>query len=147
MLCMNQYPQDYVDACRKNMQAQLSAYKTLAGAAREEEKSGTGRPVPGAAVAAFEPLFFNNLVLVLDNFFVHRARGQEKKDGNPLNEVRMLCNGILQHKGMLAADKTIKYEPAKSVLKLDIGQKIALSEADFLRLFKAFFAEIEAKFV
>jgi hypothetical protein len=63
----------------------------------------------------------NNLTLVLDSYFVHRTRAIEGKDGNPLNEVRMLCNSILRSKGVLSADKTIKYEADTAVLKLRVG--------------------------
>jgi len=71
----------------------------------------------------------------------------EEKDGNPLNEVRMMCNSILQNHGVLSADKTIKFNPAKSISKLQIGDKIKLTESDFVLLFLAFFAEIETKFM
>jgi hypothetical protein len=77
------------------------------------------------AVGSFEPLFFGNLVLRLECCcFVHRAGGSEGKDGNPLNEVRMLSNSILQNGGVLTADKTIKYKPETSVLKLKIGERL-----------------------
>jgi hypothetical protein len=79
-------------------------------------------------------------------FLVHRARGLEGKDGNPLNEVRMLCDSILQKDGVITAGKTIKFDPAESVLRLQPGDEIRLSEADFVRLSNAFFAEIAAKF-
>lgn len=127
MLCVNKYKKEYVDACRSTMEAQLSAYKP------------TGGP--------FERLFLNNLVLVLDHYFVHRTRALEGKDGNALNEVRMLSNSIMQNRAVMTADKTIKYDPAKSALQVPIGQEIAMSVPDFTRLFKAFFAEIEAKFM
>jgi hypothetical protein len=45
------------------------------------------------------------------------------------------------------ADKTIKYDPAKSVLEIRIGDKLSLSSEDFARLSAAFLAEIERKFV
>jgi hypothetical protein len=140
MLCVNTYTKDYVNSCRSKIEAQLAAYRVLAGAARE--KAGDS----SASAATFEPLFFNNLVLVLDRFFVHRARGLEGKDGNPLNEVRMLCDSILQKDGVMTADKMTKFDPAKSVLRLQPGDEIRLSEADFVRLSNAFFAEIVAKF-
>ena len=129
MLCVNTYTKDYVNSCRSKIEAQLAAYRVLAGAARE--KAGDS----SASAATFEPLFFNNLVLVLDRLFVHRARGLEGKDGNPLNEVRMLCDSILQKDGVMTAD--IKFDPAKSVLRLQPGDEIRLSEADFVRLSNA----------
>ncbi len=59
----------------------------------------------------------------------------------------MICNSILQNHGVMSADKTIKYNPSKSILKLQIGEEIKLTESDFVRLFRAFFAEIETKFM
>lgn len=113
MLCVTTYTKDYVSSCSSKIEAQLAAYRGLVEAARENagDKSESSAPA-----ATFESLFFNNLVLVLDRFFVHRARGLEGKDGNPLNEVRLLCDSILQKDGVMTADKTIKYDPAKSVL-------------------------------
>jgi hypothetical protein len=66
-------------------------------------------------------LFFNTLVVVFDGGFVHRSRTIEKKDGRPLNEVRMMCNVIMQNGGVLTADKSINDNPAKSALKSAIG--------------------------
>ena len=145
MLCVNNYREDYIVECRSRMESQLAAYQTLVATARE--KTGTRKSAFNSSVDVFEPLFFDNLVVVLDGFFVHRARGKEGKDGNPLNEVRMLCNSILQNRGVLAADKTIKYNPEKSITKLQVGKEIKLTESDFVLLFRAFFAEIEIKFM
>ena len=96
------------------------------------------------------PLFFNNLVVVLDGFFVHRSRTLEGKDGNSLNEFRMICTSLLQNHGVMCPDKTnnktIKYSPEKSVVKLKIGDEIKLTESAFVLLSRAFFAEIETKF-
>ena len=85
------------------------------------------------------------MVLTLDGYFVHWAGGIEKKDGNPLNEVRMLCNSMMNNNGIMSADKTIKYDPTQSVLKYRVGDEIKLNEANFLRLSSAFFSEIESK--
>lgn len=149
MLCMNSYKQEYVDECHSSMESQLAAYKILLTTARA--KAGTGSAAFNSAVASFEPLFFNNLVVVLDGFFVHRSRTLEGKDGNPLNEFRMICTSLLQNHGVMCADKTnnktIKYSSEKSVVKLKIGDEIKLTESAFVALFKAFFAEIETKFV
>jgi hypothetical protein len=134
MLCMNTYEKEYIDACRARMEAQLAAYDAMA--ARAEE----------AAVAEFAPRFFSSLVIVLEGSFVHRTRSIEGKDGNPMNEVRMLCNSILLNNAVLAADKTIKYKPASSVLKIEIGQEITLTRQDFGLLMDAYFAAIETTF-
>jgi hypothetical protein len=44
-----------------------------------------------------------------------------------------------------SAGASIKLSPEKSVLKLGVGADVKLSEADFVRRPKAFFAEIEKK--
>jgi len=47
----------------------------------------------------------------------------------------------------MGVDKTIKYDPESSILKYKVGDEIKLSEAGFLLLNKAFFDEIESKFL
>ena len=139
MLAVTTYPQDYIDECRSAMDAQLAAYRAVAAALGSDAAGGS-------ALTSFEPVFFGNLVLVLDQYFVHRTRAIEGKDGNPLNEVRMLAGSILTAGRVLAADKTIKYKPETSVLGLAIGDEIVLDDARFGELSKAFFAEIEQRF-
>jgi len=89
MLSVNRYAQAYVDECRARAVSQLESYPALASAARDH--SGAGEAAVSSAIESFDAAFFNNLVLVLDMHFCHRARGPEGKDGNPLNEVRVLC--------------------------------------------------------
>ncbi len=142
MLGMKTYTQDYIDACRARVDADLRAYRKQVGKAPSKE---------------FEVRFFNDQVLLLDHMFVHRLTGIEGKDSNPLNEVCVLCNSILLNHGKLQVDKlpgwpnsagaSIKLPPEKSVLKLSVGDDVKLSEADFVRLSKAFFAEIEKKYL
>jgi len=74
MLAANHYDTAYIDGCRARIDAQVAAFRDVVGAA-----SG---PELGAAVEAFEPRFFNALVLQLDYSFVHRTRKIEGKDGN-----------------------------------------------------------------
>jgi hypothetical protein len=136
MLGVKTYPKPYVKQCRAQIDAQLDAYKAVATAAKSKP----------AAIETFEPLFFNNLTVALDRCFVHRLRGVEGKDGNPLNEVRMLCDSVIENKGVLRADKTIKYQPETSVSKLAVGDPIALDQATFTALCDAFFAEIQRRF-
>ena len=133
MLGMRTYTKKYITACRSKVEADLSAYKSLAA-------RGTG---PGV----FESIFFNNMIIVMDHLFVHRLRGVEGKDGNPLNEVRMLSDSIMNNNQKLAIDKSIAYDAAQSVLKVKLGDEIKVSEAGFQLLYKAFFAEIESKFL
>lgn len=135
MLSMNKYPKPYIEACRARAAAQVASYRKLAKTAKGD-----------AALAAFEPVFYNNMVLILDAYFVHRARTLEGKDGNPLNEVRVICNSILQNNGLMGAEKSIKMNPAQSVLKHRVGDEIRVTEGDYAALAKAFFAEIEKKF-
>ena len=141
MLGMKKYPKEYIAACRARVDADLRAYR-----------EGGGK----AATKELEARFFNDQVLLLDYMFVHRLTGIEGKDGNPLNEVRVLCNSILLNRGRLQVDKLpgwpnsagsgIKLPPEKSVLKLDVGDEVRLTEADFARLSKAYFAELEKRF-
>ena len=142
MLGMKTYTQDYIDACRARVDADLRAYRKQVGKAPSKE---------------FEVRFFNDQVLLLDYMFVHRLSGIEGRDGNPLNEVRVLCNSILLNQGKLQVDKlpgwpnsavsSLKLPPEKSVLKLRVGDDVKLSEADFVRLSKAFFAEVEKRYL
>jgi hypothetical protein len=142
MLGVSTYSQDYIDACRAAVDAQLAAYADLASASASATAAGDG-----AAIAAFEPRFLNHMILALDFYFCHRLRGKEGKDGNPLNEVRVLGNSIMHDGAVLTADKTIKLRAATSVLGLEYGDPIRLSADDFARLAAAFFAELERRFV
>ena len=61
MLSVSRYPKAYIEDCRGKVDTQLAAFQKLKG---------------GAELRAFEPLFFNHMVLALDRYFNHRARGQ-----------------------------------------------------------------------
>jgi hypothetical protein len=145
MLGVSSYPQDYIDYCRESVRRQVAAYEDLMAAARGAA-SGDAAGVEGA-IEAFEPRFFNNMVLVLDACFVHRLRKTEGKDGNPLSEVRVLCASLLTNDGVLGKDSQIKLKPETSVLGLSVGDEIRIAHDDFVRLADAFFSELEARFV
>lgn len=130
MLCINAYTQEHIDACRSRVISQLSAYDNLITAANNAV--GTDETPLNSAITSFEPVSFNNMVLVIDSYFFHRSRTIEQKNGNPLN---------------VLADKTIKMNPAKSVLKYQVGDEIGLNESDFLLISEAFFAEIASKYL
>ena len=135
MLGMKNYTREYIDGCRSRVDSDLVAYRNLVAADKTHLDSD------------FEPVFFNTMVLLLDHFFVHRLRTIEGKNGNPLNEVRVMCESILNHNNRMTADKSIKLSPANSVLKVKFGDEIKLTGADFLLIYKAFFAEIESKYL
>lgn len=141
MLAMNSYSRDYIDACRGRIDAQMGVFRKLVAA-----KNKTKDPNLDKAFEAFETVFFNNLVIVLEGFFALRTRGLEKKDGNPLNEVRVIAASMMLNNELMMTDSTIKMNPAKSVLKYEVGDRIRLTAGDFLVLSKAFFAEIEKKY-
>jgi hypothetical protein len=134
---MKTYPREYIERCREKIDADVAAYRTLATTAGANA---------GPALCELETRYFNNLALVLDACFVHRLRTVEGKDGNPLNEVRVLVNSLLLHDGVMTPESGIKLVPAKSVLQIPFGETIALTEAQFVALATAFFAEIERKF-
>jgi hypothetical protein len=142
MLGMKVYTRDYVDDCHAKVDRDVAAFKSL----------------PGAVPEAFESAFFNNMVLVLDYLFVNRLRTVEGKDGNAMNEVRILCNSLINNHGMMTSENvsdtmafagltSIKLSPENSVLKYQPGDKINLTEAGFVRLSAAFFDALERKFL
>jgi hypothetical protein len=142
MLGRKTYDKHYIDACRTRVDAQVAAYDALATAARDGGGDGSG----GAALDTFAPQFFNHMVLALDEYFVHRLRGQEGKDGNPANEVRLLAASIMENDGRLVADKQIRLTPESSVLGLAAGDEVRIDEDGFRRLADGYFAEIEKRF-
>jgi hypothetical protein len=145
MLSRNSYDQQYIDDTRAKIESQVAAFKKVVNAAMELPDECEVKL--DAAMQAFESVFFNNMVLVLDNYFVHRSRTIEKKDGNPLNEVRVLVNSLTNNDGLVVFDKSIKLDPSKSVLRYQTGDEIKVNEKSFARLAAAFFTEIEKRFL
>ncbi len=143
MLGRKDYTKEELDHAKTAVEQQIAAYQKLAKAI----KSATSDSKVTAALEAFEPLFCNNTTLVLDRYFVHRLRTVTGKDGNPLNEVELLAESLMNNDGVLRGNNVIKFVPDKSVLGLRVGDRISLSTAQFERLADAFLAEIESKFV
>src|SRR5437660_9933562 len=123
MLGMKTYPKDYIDACRARVDADLSAYRKA-----------------GKASSEFEARFFNDQVLLLDYMFVHRLTGIEGKDGDPLNDDRVVCNWIVLEQGRVQGDRLPGWPnspgtgpalpPEKSLLKLKGGNEGQFNESD-----------------
>ncbi len=143
MLGRKDYTREELDHAQDAIKRQLAAYKKLVKAL-----NGAGDdPAVQSALKDFEPLLFNNMTLVLDRYFVHRLRMTTGKDGNPINEVKLLSDSLINNGGELRANNVIKYISDESVLKLELGDRITITAAQFERLSKAFLAELDAKFV
>lgn len=83
MLGRKDYTQQELANAKTAVDRQIEAYKKLVNAIDDAPAD----PEVASALEAFEPLLFNNMVMVLDRYFVHRLRIVTGKDGNPLNEV------------------------------------------------------------
>jgi 2-keto-4-pentenoate hydratase len=83
----------------------------------------------------------------MDRPFVHRVRMVTGKDSNPLNEVELLCESLMDNGGVLRTGTVVTYVPSQSVLGLQPGDEIRLTEEQFTRLSAAFFAELEKRFL
>jgi hypothetical protein len=145
MLSIASYTQEYIDTCRSTVAMTVAAYENL-GTAVQTSAGADVAPVE-FALSSFEPAFYNHMVLALDGYFANRARNKEGKDGNPLNEVRMLCAALMHNHGRLEADRSIKWRPDTTVLGYQIGDEVSLTTADFSRLSSAFFGELESKYL
>ena len=125
-------------ACRDEIAAQIRAYRDLVGAA--SKASGMSLTRIDAALAAFEPAFFNNLLVALDARFAARP-----DDAGPLAEVRVLSASLMRNGGVLAAGDGVAYDADAAVLRIDVGERIALNADDFEALCAAFLAELDSK--
>jgi hypothetical protein len=142
MLGRKDYTREEFEHARESIGQQLAAYQQLAEAVAQDADERAK-----AALARFEPLFINNLTLALDRYFVHRLRIITGKDGNPINEVELISDSLMNNDGVLRGSNVIKYVPEQSVTKLKVGDTIRLTEDDFERLSGAFLDELERKFV
>jgi hypothetical protein len=148
MLAERVYSQEYVDLCRSRVATQMVDFGRIApDSTVRNEAQGEELERPNNDWTAFEITFYNNMVIVLDAFLVNRARVVEGKDGNPLNEVRVLAASMMSNGDVLAGDSTISLRPARSVLGYRVGDAIRVNEAEFRRLSEAYFVEIERRFV
>jgi hypothetical protein len=142
MLGRKDYTREELERGKAAVKQQLAAYKKLAkamGAATDKKAA--------SVLADFETNYFNNLTIVLDRYYVHRVRTVTRKDANPLNEVELITESLMANDGVLRTNNVIKYVPEQTVVKLQAGDKIKLTQSDFERLSAAFFAELERKFL
>jgi len=125
-------------ACRTEVAAQIQAYRDLVGAA--SKASGMSLARIDAALSVFEPAFFNNLLVTVATRFAEApARGPAG------TEMRLLADALLHRGGVLAADAALPYDPDAAVLRLDVGERVALNAEDVEALCTAFLREVEAQ--
>jgi hypothetical protein len=126
-----------IEAARAELAAVVASYRALVGAA--SKASGASLPRIDAALAGFEPGFFNNLLVALDARIERRA-------GEPaaVAEVRLLADAVKAHGGTLAADPAHAYDADASLLRLEPGDRVALGADDFEALCAAFLDALDA---
>jgi hypothetical protein len=144
MLGMREYDGDYIDACRSRVETQTAMFREVAQAARDHGDADVSR-LEGA-LESLESEYFNNMLLVLEGYFVHRLRGVEGKDGNALNEVRVLARSLMENGGTVMEDPQIPLDPERTVLGLRVGEPVRLTLRQYTRLSDAFFRELERRF-
>lgn len=107
MLGRKNYTGEEIDHGRSAIDQQLGVYKKLAGTI-----SGRTADVKAEAVLEeFEGLFFNNMALVLDRYFVRRLRTVTGKDGNALNEVELICDSLMNNCKPATSSSTFRINP------------------------------------
>ena len=123
------YSSDEVEACRDACAALLAAW-----AANDIEDS------------TLEALVFGQAVVVLHTWFAHRDRDLERGDGNPVHEVRVLADSVIGNDSTVRVGDGADWDPARSVLRLAVGDEVALTANQFERLAAAYLATIEATY-
>ncbi|HEY8301139.1 MAG TPA: hypothetical protein VIG48_04515 [Jatrophihabitans sp.] len=131
MLGRKDFTQDEIDNGRTAVERRLAAFDALAAPARKTEQDAG---------------LFNDLVLALDRRYVHRLRSVTGKAGTPLNELEIIVESLLNHRGVLTEIAVIKYAPEQAVVGLKPGDSVLLTRADFARLAAGVFDELQAKY-
>lgn len=125
----NTYTPDEIEACRDNCDALLAAW----GANDIEDTT-------------FESLVFGQAVVVLHTWFGHRRRELEGDDGNPLHEVRVIADSIVDNDAVLRVDRPSTWVPERTVLRLAVGDEVEITANGYERLAAAYLAAIEATY-
>jgi hypothetical protein len=134
MLARSSYSAAQIAAARAAFADLVDAWTEIAARSAQSARERAERQV------------FAQMVVALDGWFAHRLRAAEGKDGNALNEVRLLAQGITANGGYFPSDATIRWRPDASVTGFRAGDRIEMSAESFSRLSGAFLAGIAARF-
>jgi len=125
----NTYTSDEIESCRDNCDSLLAAWAT------NDVQDST-----------LESLVFGQAVVVLHTWFGHRQRELEGDDGNPLNEVRVIADSIVDNDAVLRVEGPITWIAERTVLRLAVGDDVAVTANGFERLAAAYIAAIESTY-
>ena len=123
------YTSDEIEACRDSCDALLAVW-----AANDVQDS------------TLESLVFVHAVIVLDAWFAHRDRDLEGDGGNPMNEVRVIADSIVDNDAVLRVQGPITWVAERTVLRLAVGDPVEVTANGFERLAAAYIAAIEATY-
>lgn len=143
MLEIKAYDPDYVASCRARDESQVGMFHEVVMAARSHGDDGSDLE---SAVDSLESEYFNNMLIVLEGYFVYRTRELEGTDGNALNEVRLIAASLVKNGGTVMEDPELTLDPARSVLRLEVGDSVRLTAQQYRSVSDAFFGEIERRF-
>ncbi len=122
----------HVAAVRAEFAVYVQTYRDLVAAA--SKASGASLVRIDGALAAFEPGYFNNLLVALDARFENHSPDA----AGAIAEVRAIRASLIAGGGAMKTPAGVAYAPDASVLRIDIGDRIALNADDFEAIAAAF---------
>ncbi len=132
---------DHVDACRARAEAQVVMWREVSQAVRGHGEEDLSRLE--SALDSLEAEYFNNMLIVLESYFEGPSGGGAPVGGRAGDEVRLLCRSLREGGGTVLEDGAPRTDPSGTVLGLSVGDPIALSQEQYVRLADAFFREVE----
>ena len=129
MLAKQCYDHEDVAAIRGRLEGHLDAWGRLATSEVPE-------------LEAFEPVFFNRLVIELHASFVQHPPSPAGPPADARTEVRVLACSLLGD-GRLCVGRDVRWCAERTVLGYRPGDEIAVREAGFRALTASYLAELE----
>jgi hypothetical protein len=120
------HPSEEIESCRDNVDALLAAW-----AANDVEDT------------TLESLVFVQALVALDAWFGRRPAGATG-GSDPVHEVRVIADSVIRNGGTLRVDDGVTWDPAQTVLGLEVGDEVELTADGFERLAAAYLTAVEA---